>query len=547
MGWSYGDILDAVASATAPDAVAIVHGSREIGWTDFDERSNALARTFIAAGAKPHDKVAHYMRNSPAYCETSAACFKARLAHVNVNYRYSNEELFYIFDNCDAAVIVYDRGFASEMAYLQPRLSKVKLFVEVQDEVASPANSFAQDYESLATGQGGALDIVRDPSDLVFIYTGGTTGMPKGVMWEMSSLWNLMGGGAADFGLPPLTEMAELQANVRAGLGRERLLVCPPLMHGSGYLMATYTLARGGTVITLPGQTFDAAATLQAIEVHKPTTMVIVGDAFARPLLKALDVSPGRHDISSLRFVISSGTMWSPEVKAGLLKHHPTLSLLDALGSSESLGLGMSVTTAANASGATRFKHDKDTRVLDDDGKDVEPGSGVIGRIARGGRLPLGYYKDAEKTERTFVTMDGKRYSIAGDHAMVESDGTITLLGRGSQCINTGGEKVFPEEVEEILKTFPNVDDALVVGVPDEKWGSAVVALVEHHDTLSEDMLRAHVRKSLAGYKVPKRIVFAAKMPRAPNGKADYKAAKTLALEALDHVVFKRNRQSDSV
>jgi 3-oxocholest-4-en-26-oate---CoA ligase len=542
MAWNYGDVLDAAAKAVEPESLALIHGARRINWAAFDQRSNALARAFLAAGAQPHDKVAHFMRNSPAYCETSAACFKARLVHVNVNYRYSGDELLYIFDNSDAAVIVYDRDFAADIAALAPRLAKVKLFVEVQDDAATPRNGFAQDFETLACGQGDPLDVRRAPSDMLFIYTGGTTGMPKGVMWELSALWSLMGGGAASFGLPALTELAELQANIRAGLGRERLLVCPPLMHGSGYLMAIYTLARGGCVVTLPGASFDAAATAQAIHTHRPTAMVIVGDAFARPLLNSLNEFPARFDISSLRFIISSGTMWSPEVKAGLLRHNPSMLLLDALGSSESLGLGMAIGTAANADAPTRFKHDENTRVLDDDGKDVAPGSGDIGRIARSGLLPLGYYKDDAKTAATFVRLEGKRYAIAGDHATVDADGSITLLGRGNQCINTGGEKVFPEEVEESLKTHPYVQDALVVGVPDAKWGTAVTALVEQHGDASEDALRAHVRQFLAGYKVPKHIVFVRRMPRASNGKADYKTAKALALQELGHIEAPNNK-----
>jgi fatty-acyl-CoA synthase len=488
-----------------------------VDWQTFDRRSNALANAFLAAGAEPGDKVAHLMRNSPAYLETTAASFKARMAHVNVNFRYTGEELFYIFDNSDAAVIVYDPEFADEIAALTPRLTKVKLFLQVGDP-----------YEAVAAGDSTPLTVQRSPDDLMFIYTGGTTGLPKGVMWSLGDLWDLMGGGATVMGGQRPKSFEEHAANMKQGLGLERMLVCPPLMHGSGFLMATYTICRGGSVVTLPGKSFDPEETLRAIEMHKPSWAVIVGDAFARPLLRALEANPNKYDLSSLRAIISSGTMWSPEVKAGLLKHMPHVMLLDALGSSESLGLGIAPMTAQNAGQATKFNHDPNTRVITEDGKDVAPGSGMVGMIARAGILPQGYYKDPEKTARLFREIDGKRYSLAGDFATIEADGTITLLGRGNQCINTGGEKVFPEEVEEALKTHPAVEDALVFGVADEKWGNAVTALVETATAVDETDLRNYVRTKLAGYKTPKRIFFTARIPRGANGKADYKTAKEM-------------------
>ncbi len=517
MTWNYGDLLDLAGTAVEPDSPALLHGLESRSWLEFDRRSNALASAFMAAGAQPGDKVAHLMRNSPCYMEVSAAAFKARMVHVNVNYRYTGEELFYIFDNSDAAVIVFDPEFAGEIDALRPRLPNVKLFLQTGDA-----------YDAIAKGNGAPLDIKRQPGDMMFIYTGGTTGMPKGVMWALGDLWTIMGAGATSFGGPPAASFDAHAANIRAGIGCERLLVCPPLMHGSGYLMATYTLCRGGSVVTLPGRSFDPVEALQAIHTHRPTTMVIVGDAFARPLLRALEADPNAHDISSLGIIISSGTMWSPETKAGLLRHHPRMMLLDALGSSEGLGLGIAPMTAQNAGQATKFTHDPNTRVITEDGRDVVPGSGEIGMIARGGILPQGYYKDPEKTARLFRTIDGKRYSLPGDFATLEADGTMTLLGRGNQCINTGGEKVFPEEVEESLKTHPAVEDALVFGVPDEKWGNAVTAVVEITSPVDEHELRTHVRSQLAGYKTPKRIIPVTKVPRAPNGKADYKAAREM-------------------
>ncbi len=516
---SYGCIFEHIASAIAPHQPALIHGGHTTSWGALDARTSAIAAAFVAAGAAPGDRVAHLMRNSPAYLETTVAAFKARLVHVNVNYRYTGEELFYILDNSAASIVVFDAEFAGLVAGIRHRLG-VKLFVQVGGETAD----FAVDFETVANGGATLLAQAHDASDMLFIYTGGTTGLPKGVMWDQTAIWTLMGGGAVAPGATPPASLAEHLDNVRAGAGRNRSLILPPLMHGSGFLIAIYTLARGGTVVTLAGDGFDAERAVETCATMKCDYAVIVGDAFARPLLRALDA--GHGSIATLGVMISSGTMWSPEIKAGLLRHAPDLMIVDALGSSEGLGYGTSVQTSANAGAATRFVHDPNTLVLDDDMKPVRPGE--RGRIARGGLIPRGYWRDEAKSAATFVIVEGKRYSLPGDWAIVEEDGSFTLLGRGSQCINTAGEKVFPEEVEEALKTHPSVDDALVFGVADEKWGQAVTAVVETHAETDGDALRSHVRGMLAGYKTPKRIVIVAKVPRAPNGKADYAAAREL-------------------
>lgn len=522
---SFGRIAEALGAAVQPDAQAIVCGDNVTSWGEFDRRTDSLAATFAAA-AEPGAKVAHLMRNSPAYLETSWAAFKARMVHVNVNYRYTGEELFYILDNSDAAILVYDADFADIIADLKPRLSKVKLFLQVG---GNPAD-FAESFGAAAEADSAPIQSDHNPADMLFIYTGGTTGYPKGVMWEQGDLWQLLGAGAPLPGADAcetldglLTQIRQTQATPGAA---RRLIVLPPLMHGSGYLMAIYALALGGTVILCEGQSYDPEEALAVIEAHRPTWAVIVGDAFARPLLKKLDEDGG--DISSLQIMISSGTMWSPEVKSGLLRHNEDIMLLDALGSSESLGMGLSATSKETAGTPTRFEHDPDTIVVDEDMKPIEPGDTRSGRIARGGLIPRGYYKDEKKSAATFLEIGGKRYTLAGDHARVEADGTITLMGRGSQCINTGGEKVFPEEVEEALKMHAAITDALVFGVPDEKWGNAVSAVVHASTPVDEDVLIAHVREHLAAYKAPKHIKFLDEVPRAPNGKADYERARKL-------------------
>ena len=512
--WSFGRIFSAIAVAVPPDRPALIHGDAVTSWSDFDRRTDALAAAFLASGAVPGDKIALLLRNGPAYLETTIAAFKARLVHVNVNYRYGATELHYILDNSDAAVLVLDPEFADVIDTLD--LPKLKLMLTV-----------GSTYDAAATADVPLPPQAHSGDDQLFIYTGGTTGVPKGVMWDQSALWQLMGGGGSTMhGEAPTPTVDDLLVNIRAGVGCLRSLILPPLMHGSGFLVAIYTLARGGTVLTLPSAGYHPIEALTLCAAHAPDYAVIVGDAFARPLLKALDEGAG--SIASLRTMISSGTMWSPEVKAGLLRHNPQLVTVDAFSSSESLGMGVAVQTGANAGAATRFMADANTVVLDEEMRPVVPGSGVPGRVARAGLIPRGYYKDSVKSAATFIEYDGRRFSMPGDWATVEADGTLTLLGRGSQCINSGGEKIFPEEVEEMLKTHAAVDDALVFGVADAKWGQAVTAVVEGRAVDAAELI-AHVRASLAAYKAPKRIVFVAQVPRAPNGKADYGRAKELA------------------
>jgi fatty-acyl-CoA synthase len=524
--WSFGRVFSAVASAVPPDEPALMHGDRVIGWGDFEKRTNALAQAFIAAGATPGDKLAHLMRNSPAYLETTVAGFKSRLVHVNVNYRYTGEELHYILDNSDSAVVVFDGEFAEVIDSIRDRLPLVRLWVQVGGDTAP----FAVDYETVARQEVAAPELDHQPTDMMFIYTGGTTGMPKGVMWDQGDMWEILTRGGVLWNGEPPARLEQWLEMVRANQARQRVLVGPPLMHGTGFLTGMMALARGGSVITLTDRSFQALEALDAARRWRPDTGVIVGDAFARPILRALDETGDDDAVSSLRVIVSSGTMWSPEVKAGLLRHNPNMVLIDAFSSSEALGMGTSMTTAADVGKPTRFIGDENTLVLDENMRPVAPGSGVVGRVARGGLLPRGYYKDDDKTARTFTEIGGKRYCLAGDQATIEADGTIVLLGRGSHCINTGGEKVFPEEVEEALKTHPAVEDALVFGVPDEKWGQAVTAVVEAAGAEPAELI-AHVRLQLAAYKAPKRVLIVPEVPRAPNGKADYAAARAIAME----------------
>ncbi|HLK26255.1 MAG TPA: acyl-CoA synthetase [Caulobacteraceae bacterium] len=531
---NFGDILDAVALAVSPEEPAFIHGDRVVTWGEADRSTNNMARALIARGAEPGDKVAIYMRNRPEYLMALAAGWKARLTHVNVNYRYTPEEVWYIFDNSDAQTVVYSSEFRDAVVEIKPRLPKVRTWVEVSpDGEVAP---FAERFEDLAKeGNGGPLGIERSGDDLFFIYTGGTTGMPKGVMWAHKDLREITTAQARRMGMPVPATPAELTEQIRKQ-PRTRILPAPPLMHGTGLLTAMGTMMGGGCVILLESPTFDAEELLRAVDAHKPQTLVLVGDSFGKPILNALNAHPGRYDVSSVAMLISSGVMWSLEVKEGLLEHMPNAVLNDGFSSSEALGLGASVMAKGAEVQTAKFTIGERCKVFDENDNPVEPGSGVPGMVAVGPPNPVGYYKDEEKTARTFRTIGGVRYSIPGDWCLVEADGTLTLLGRGNACINTAGEKVFPEEVEEALKRHVSVEDALVVGVADEKWGQAVtgvVRLAEGH-ALDEAGLRAHVRKSLAGYKTPKRIIATDQPLRAANGKADYPSARRIAEGALE-------------
>lgn len=533
MPWNYGDILDAISPVLPQDAPALVHGERVISWGAMTKRSNNLARALIKHGAKPGDKVAFYMRNRPEYTETLAAAFKARLTHVNVNYRYKANEVHYIFDNSDAQTVVYGSEFRDIITEIRPRLDKVKTFVEVTE--GEPPANFAHGYEALANeGDGKPLDITRAPTDEFFIYTGGTTGMPKGVIWTHHDMRETQLVALRRLGPVP-ENLDEVIAAIKLAGPGTRLLPACPLMHGTGLLMAIATMLGGGCVITLTNPHFDAHEMFEAVQRHKAQGLVIVGDAFAKPMLAALEEKPGRYDTSSVVNMVSSGVMWSREVKAGLLKHIPQAQLVDSFGSSEAVGFGSSIMTKDGEIQTAKFQIGERCKVFDENDNLIEPGSGKPGIIAQSAPIPLGYYKDPAKTASTFKTINGVRYSMPGDWCVVEKDGTLTLLGRGSVCINTAGEKVYPEEVEETLKTHPSVDDVLVVGVPDEKWGQSVTAVVRPSTKFAfdEESLRKHVREQLAGYKTPKRVLVTDISLRAPNGKADYKAALEFAKREL--------------
>jgi len=539
MDFQFASIWETVAD-TVPDRTALISatpgGTVSRSWRAYDDRAARVAAVLAANGLGRDAKVGLYLHNSNEYLEAQYAVFKIRGCPINVNYRYKADELVYLLDNADAEAIVYQACYALRIWEIRKQLPKLKLLIQVDDGTETLIDG-ALDYERSIQRAQPLPRITRDPDDVYMLYTGGTTGMPKGVMYQGGQFSQFLTAmGAAGRGLAPPERLADLPALVRQIAEPPVSLPACPLMHGTGmWLGSMLPLALGGTVVTTPKLGLDPDLLWGLVEEHRVTDMVIVGDAFARPLLAALDAAATRgtaYDLSSLKQIVSSGVMWSAEIKEGLLRHHD-LILADVMGSSEG-GMGSSVTTREARPSTARFQLNEGVRVITDDGRLVAPGSGEIGKLATSGFVPLGYYKDPIKSAETFREVDGVRYSFPGDYAMVEADGSITLLGRGSACINTAGEKVFPEEVEEAVKRHPDLDDCLVVGVPDPRFGERVVAVASVREGRAPDAAAVieFTRDHLAGFKVPKVVLFVETVQRAPNGKADYKWAKAWALEA---------------
>ena len=520
------------------DSTAVSVAGRHYSWTDFDDRAARLAGTMLEHGLGPDSKVALYLYNGNEYPEAQYAAFKVRGIPVNVNYRYTGDELAYILENSDAEAIFFDHTLADRLEAVRDRCPMLRLAVQVG---GGEVPDWALGYEE-AVSADPMPRIDRSGSDLWFLYTGGTTGMPKAVMWDHTNLFGSMEATFRPFRLPVPSTPAEAAATARsvADAGKEiRQLCAAPLMHGTSGIPGLATLSHGGMLSTLSSRAFDADELWRIVELDRITMVTMVGDAFGRPMVESLDraSAEGRMpDLSSLRLLLSSGVMFSAATKEAMLDHHGC-TIVDSLGSSEGTGMASQVMSRRRRDTATaRFRLGEHTRVLTDEGIDVQPGSGERGQIALGWPLPLGYFKDPAKTEEAFPMVAGRRWSIPGDWATVEADGTVTLLGRGSACINTGGEKVFPEEVEEALKELDAVVDCNVVGLDDDRWGQAVTAVVEltAPGAADADELRAGVRERLAGYKVPKRVVLVDRVERSPNGKTDYRWAKSVAEAAVN-------------
>lgn len=547
VGMNLATVWEAVTD-TVPDSAALIHGDLVRSWEEFEDRSARLAAGLANAGLGRDHKIACYLYNGPEYLESTFAAFKLGAVPVNVNYRYLEAELLYLLDNSDARAVVFDSVFADRIEQIRGDLD-VAAWVCVGADSTHPVPSWAHDYERLIDSSNPAERVGRSGDDLWFLYTGGTTGMPKGVMWPHR---NLLATAAATFavvGRPVPSSPAEVVESVTEFRDRGRVvtvLPAAPLMHGTSAITALGVLSSGGTVVTLTARSFDPDELCRAVEKRRVVQLTIVGDAFAKPIVAALRGARGRgcpYDLSSLKVVLSSGVMWSAAAKEELLEFTGA-TLVDTLGSSEGVGFASSVARRDSATTTARFMLGENARVFTESGEEVRPGSGERGLLAVGGPIPIGYYKDPGKSAETFRTFGNRTWSVPGDWATVESDGTIRLLGRGSVCINTAGEKVYPEEVEEVLKLHSRVADCNVVGLADERWGQTVTAVVslvtegravgvDEADGAVESELIAHCKAHLAGYKCPKRIVFVEQVVRGPNGKPDYRWAGSTALAAM--------------
>jgi fatty-acyl-CoA synthase len=550
--WNYADVWETVADVQ-PEAPAIVQGDRHLNWGEFDRGADGIARYLLDCGVSRQEKVALYLYNSPEYLQASFAAMKIGLVPVNTNYRYGDDELSYLWTNAEAVAVVFHGAFTERIEKIRDRVPSVRTWVWVDDN-DGPCPHWATPYREAATSASSRTVAPwgRSGDDLLMIYTGGTTGMPKGVMWRQDDLFaRLVDGGIRRY--PVDGGLEGVRASLLATPSTLTFMPACPLMHGTGWFTTNTALAEGRRIALLESRRYDPVELLDTVERLRVNALVLVGDPFSRPLIDALDAQPGHWDLSSLAMVISSGAMWSESIKQELLTHHPGMLLVDAFSSSEALGMGTSVSGAGNAAATATFTLGPDVKVLKDDGQPVAPGSEEIGVLALGGRNPLGYYKDDEKSARTFRVVDGVRYSIPGDFAQVDADGTIHLLGRGSVCINSGGEKIFPEEVEEALKTHPAVRDAVVVGIPHPVYGEVIVGVVELEKAQSDGVgpdgvgpdgappaapdeteLIAHVKERLASYKAPRRVRVVETLGRAPNGKVDYKRHQTESREELE-------------
>ncbi|MFF3574386.1 acyl-CoA synthetase [Nocardia jiangxiensis] len=519
-----------------PERVALADDTRSVTYAELEDRANRLAHHLLEQGVQPGDKVGIYSRNTIEAVEAMVAVFKARAVMVNVNFRYVENELQYIFDNSDMVALIHERRYTDRVSAVRPNTPKLKAVLVVNDgtEDEYPLATDSVEYEAALASSHGERDFGdRSPDDIFMIYTGGTTGMPKGVMWRQEDWWRVLGGGI-NFVTGEYIEDEWQQAKNGAGGPQMVRYPIPPMIHGGSQAATFHSLFDGGKAIMLPE--FNGHGVWQAIDRHNVNLIFITGDAMARPMLDALEAGHPEtgesYQHSNLWAMASSAALFSPALKDKFMEHLPTTMITDSIGSSETGFGGLSVAAkGATHTGGPRVKIDSATEVLDDDGNPVAPGSGQVGILARKGHIPLGYYNDPVKTAATFKEFNGTRYSIPGDFARVEEDGSVTMLGRGSVSINSGGEKIYPEEVEGALKCHPEVFDALVIGVPDERWGHRVAAVVQcrgaARPTLEE--LRPVLAQEISSYKLPRSLWFVDEIKRSPAGKPDYKWAHAQA------------------
>jgi 3-oxocholest-4-en-26-oate---CoA ligase len=530
MALNIADLFEHAADAV-PERLAIACGDSEVTYRELEALSNQLAHYLAANGVGPGDHVGAYGRNSIELVATFLACYKLRAIAVNVNYRYVEAELRYLFTEAELKGLVYDQQFGERVAALLPEYPGLTAVLAIKDGSGAVRPGGAAEFTAAVAGSPADRDFgERSPDDIYMLYTGGTTGYPKGVLWRHEDIWRTLGGGidfATGAWMPDEWEQSKRAAAAPAGLVR---LAAAPLIHGNAQWSALAALFSGDAVVFVPQ--FNPHDVWRAVQRRRVNVMTIIGDAMARPLIEAYREE--QYDLSSVLAISSSAALFSPVVKDEYLTLLPNIVITDAIGASETGFTGLGYVSAGNkrAEGPT-VTPGPSTIVIDEHNRPLGPGG--IGRLARGGHVPLGYYKDPVKTAALFAEVDGVRYAVPGDLARVEEDGSLTLLGRGNTCVNTGGEKVYPEEVEGALKSFAGVFDALVIGLPDELLGQRVAALVQPRDGHVLDLaaLEAHLRTLVAGYKVPRSVWLVEEIGRTPAGKADYSWARRYAEEQV--------------
>jgi len=552
MEFNVADLFEA-ACDQVPEREILICGDRRLTFLELEDRSNRLAHYLRSTGIGVGDHVGIYAQNSVEWVESMLAAYKIRAVPVNINFRYVEDELLYLFDNADLVGVILERQYAPRALAIADKLPKLTTYIAFGEGEEEACKSLdVADYEEAMASASPERDFgPRSGEDIYILYTGGTTGMPKGVMWHQRDVIFALGGGIDPYTGVAATCPEDFQAKIKKeGEGMLRQCPLPPLMHGAAQWGVLGQMFIGNPVCIVPGS-FDPYRTWEMVQREGINALFITGDAMGRPLVEALKEK--RYEVPSLAVLASSAAIFSSSVKLEFLEYKPNLILIDSTGASEQGMTGKMMVSKESLqqeieekaqgvekkSRGVKIMAGPDVAVLDDNLEPVAPGSGIVGKLARGGNIPFGYYKDPKKSAETFVKdANGKRWSIAGDLAVVEEDGTITMLGRGSTSINSGGEKIYPEEVESALKAHPVVFDALVVGVPDERWGQRVAAVVELRgdQRVALEELDAHCRKHVAGYKVPRELHIVEKIRRSPSGKPDYPWAKKLAESGTNKV-----------
>ncbi|KUI05887.1 acyl-CoA synthetase [Mycobacterium sp. IS-3022] len=535
MALNIADLAEHAIDAV-PDRVALICGDDQLTYAELEDKANRLAHYLIDRGVKKDDKVGLYCRNRIEIVIAMVGIVKAGAILVNVNFRYVEGELKYLFENSDMVALVHERRYADRVANVLPETPNVKTILSVEDGSDDDFERYGgvEFYSALEQASPERDFGPRSADDIYLLYTGGTTGFPKGVMWRHEDIYRVLFGGT-DFATGEFVKDEYDLAKAAAENPPMVRYPIPPMIHGATQSATWMSLFSGQTTVLAPE--FDPDEVWQTIEQHKVNLLFFTGDAMARPLLDALTKlhdSGQEPDLSSLFLLASTAALFSSSIKDKFLELLPNRVITDSIGSSETGFGGTSIVAKGQShTGGPRVTIDHRTVVLDEDGNEVKPGSGVRGMIAKKGNIPVGYYKDEKKTAETFKTFNGIRYAIPGDYAEVEADGTVTMLGRGSQSINSGGEKIYPEEVEAALKGHPDVFDALVVGVPDERYGQCVAAVVHRRPGTAPTLadLDTFVRQEIAGYKVPRKVWWVDEIHRTPAGKPDYRWAKDITEE----------------